>query len=351
MDGKVRVNGMQTKSALTDIVVDEDKVSVGSLKIFPENKFSVPNLWIANKLANEKLSFKPGLQKDISMFRRFEKANVPSNLVPINSLDFIGEGLCLLTDDPNFAYYMNRPYGNKPLEKEYRVRVHGLVSQSKVQGMKYGVTVDGTSYKPFHVTVESAGPSDTKRKKSDEGLSRSANSWLRIVTTDTHPRGIKNVLERMFVKVNRLICTRVDGYRVPTKSIGNDRTGKPQQLKGKAQGEAAKEGALGALPLPGQIVGPISILHNKYQDQSIIDKKLSSLSSSLTATTGIATATPMDLLQQNLLSYLYIQQTTLARIEQQEIEQGGRLGNRDNSSSGSGRDNSQKISNSSILRF
>jgi pseudouridine synthase len=326
MDGKVKVNGMQTKYALADVVMGEDMVTVGNLKVFPSNKFSVPNLWIANKLPNEKLSFKPGLQKDISIFRRFENSDVPTNLVPINALDFIGEGLCLLTDDSEFAYYMNRPFGNKPLEKEYRVRVHGLVNQSKLNGMKYGITVDGTSYKPFQVEVESTPvASEAKRKGSDEGLSKSANSWLRIVTTDSHPRGVKNVLERMFIKVNRLICTRVDQYRV-TKSPGTgnrDRKKKPT-----AAGDTKDDGnGASAMPLPGQIVGPISILHNKYLASSPTQRKS-------------AEGHLMDVLQQNLLSYLFIQQTNPPKLGRNHDDSG-----KMHKSIG------QKISSSPTLRF
>lgn len=314
MEGKVKVNGLQTKFALADVVTDEDKVSVGNLKIFPENKFSVPNLWIANKLANEKLSFKPGLQKDVSMFKRFDNSNIPTNLVPINALDFIGEGLCLLTDDPEFAYYVNRPHGPKPLEKEYRVRVHGLVSQSKVQGLKYGITVDGVSYKPFHVNMESqAGVlsgAEAKRHKAEAGQSKSSNSWLRIVTTDRHPRGVKNVLERMFIKVNRLICTRVDGYSA--NKSPSVRGKKKRLTKGAEQADGA--GTIGelAMPLPGQIVGPISILHNKYQTNPVTQKSV-----------GAGGVSAIGMLQQNLLSYLYIQQTSLARMRDEKMSVGG----------------------------
>ena len=276
------VNGIKITNVLASISLD-DKITVGNLKVKQSSKYLVPKLWIAHKLPKETMANKAENPNDNTIFKRFP--HLPPTLTPINSLDYGAEGLCLLTDDPNFAYYLNRPQNTKSVEKEVRIRMHGVLTESKIKGLAYGLEVDKIKYKPMKISIETAGSNNKPTAAPDDSskpgkTNSSSNTWINLVTTDTHPRGIKNVLEKMFIKVTRLICTRVGCYKLRNTST--------------AAKSSRKSATDHSIPLaPGDVLGPIDILHNTFTPavSKSADKEL-----------------PLDDLQFSLLNYLYIQQ-------------------------------------------
>ena len=291
MEGKVMVNGIKTTSVLANVSLD-DKITIGNLKVKENSNFIVPKLWVAHKLPKETLVNKSENPNDNTIYKRYP--HLPPTLTAINSLDYGAEGLCLLTDDPNFAYYINRPQNTKSIEKEVRIRMHGLLSESKIKGLAYGLEVNKIKYKPMKISIESTTSNTRSNAKSEDSKSdkssTSSNTWINIVTADTHPRGMKNVLEKMFIKVTRLICTRVGNYK-----LGNTST-----INKKSISRSNNSNNNNIPLLPGEILGPIDILHNAYVSSENKPSKSKE-----------GKEFPLDDLQYGLLNYLYIQQKKL----------------------------------------
>jgi 23S rRNA pseudouridine2605 synthase len=125
------------------------------------------------------------------------KASTPSTLKPVLWQDFMTEGLCILTNNGVLAKLMNDARTGLP--RAYRVRVHGLVTESKLSGLRRGMLLDGTKYTPMEVTLE-----------------QTANtiSWLHLRMTSARPHQIQNTLKALYLEPLRVICTEVGPFKL-----------------------------------------------------------------------------------------------------------------------------------------
>jgi 23S rRNA pseudouridine2605 synthase len=111
-------------------------------------------------------------------------------VITVGRLDINTEGLLLLTNDGEFARWLELP--SSGLVRRYRVRAFGETSENALAALKDGITVDGVSYGPIKAEIE--------RQKGD-------NVWLTIALKEGKNREVKRVLEHLGLKVNRLIRT------------------------------------------------------------------------------------------------------------------------------------------------
>jgi 23S rRNA pseudouridine2605 synthase len=112
-------------------------------------------------------------------------------LMPIGRLDLNTEGLLLLTNDGEFKRQMELP--STGVERSYRARCFGEVSQDQLEELIHGVEVDGVKY-----------------GKIDANLERRTgrNGWLEMTLTEGKNREVRRVLEHLGLEVSRLIRTR-----------------------------------------------------------------------------------------------------------------------------------------------
>ena len=112
-------------------------------------------------------------------------------LMPIGRLDLNTEGLLLLTNDGEFKRQMELP--STGVERSYRARCFGEVSQEQLEELIHGVEVDGVKY-----------------GKIDANLERRTgrNGWLEMTLTEGKNREVRRVLEHLGLEVSRLIRTR-----------------------------------------------------------------------------------------------------------------------------------------------
>ena len=74
-------------------------------------------------------------------------------VVSIGRLDYNTEGLLLLTNDGALARHLELPATG--WLRRYRVRAHGRVSQSDLDTLKDGITIDGVRYGGIEATIDS----------------------------------------------------------------------------------------------------------------------------------------------------------------------------------------------------
>ena len=82
---------------------------------------------------------------------------LPSGLprvISVGRLDLNTEGLLLLTNDGELSRALELP--QTELVRQYRARARGRVTQSQLDTLKDGVTVDGVRYGPIEATLDKA---------------------------------------------------------------------------------------------------------------------------------------------------------------------------------------------------
>jgi 23S rRNA pseudouridine2605 synthase len=109
-------------------------------------------------------------------------------LMPIGRLDMGSEGLLLLTNDGELKRRLELPATG--WLRRYRVRVHGRIDESRLDGLKNGIEIDGFQYGPIQASLDRA---------------QGSNAWLTVALREGKNREIRRVLEHFGWPVNRLI--------------------------------------------------------------------------------------------------------------------------------------------------
>ncbi len=111
-------------------------------------------------------------------------------LVPVGRLDFMTEGLLLLTNDGELKRRLELP--KTGVVRRYRARAFGDVSQADLEALAEGVTIEGMRYGPIIANLERR----TGR-----------NCWIELSLTEGKNREVRRVLAHLGLQVSRLIRT------------------------------------------------------------------------------------------------------------------------------------------------
>ncbi|TPG12462.1 pseudouridine synthase [Sphingomonas oligophenolica] len=112
-------------------------------------------------------------------------------LVPVGRLDFNTEGLLLLTTDGGLKRQLELP--STGVERAYRARTYGRVSQTQLEDLADGIEIEGMRYGSINANME--------RRTG-------ANAWIEMILTEGKNREVRRVLEHLELEVSRLIRTR-----------------------------------------------------------------------------------------------------------------------------------------------
>lgn len=111
-------------------------------------------------------------------------------LMPVGRLDFMTEGLLLLTNDGELKRKLELP--SSAVVRRYRARAFGTVSQEQLDRLAEGVTVAGVHYASIDANLERR----TGR-----------NCWVELALAEGKNREVRRVLEFLGMQVSRLIRT------------------------------------------------------------------------------------------------------------------------------------------------
>lgn len=117
-------------------------------------------------------------------------------VVTVGRLDLNSEGLLLLTTSGSLAKTLMHP--NTGLERTYRVRTFGNITEKALDKLRTGITVEDIRYQPM--IIEHVGKPSGR------------NQWLTITLTEGKNREIRKALGAIDVQVNRLIRTHYGPY-------------------------------------------------------------------------------------------------------------------------------------------
>jgi 23S rRNA pseudouridine2605 synthase len=124
-------------------------------------------------------------------------------LMPVGRLDYNTEGLLLLTNDGEFKRQLELPASG--VERTYRARAFGDISQAQLEELAMGIEIDGVRY-----------------GKIDANLERRTgrNQWVEMTLTEGKNREVRKVLEHFGLQVSRLIRTRYGSFELDGIPLG-----------------------------------------------------------------------------------------------------------------------------------
>jgi 23S rRNA pseudouridine2605 synthase len=120
--------------------------------------------------------------------------------IAIGRLDFNTEGLLLFTNSGELANKMMHP--RYEVEREYAVRVLGVLSPEQQQALLTGIELD-----------DGPGKVETLTDGGGEG----ANHWYHIVIKEGRNREVRRLFEALGLAVSRLIRTRYGTVAMPSR--------------------------------------------------------------------------------------------------------------------------------------
>jgi 23S rRNA pseudouridine2605 synthase len=118
-------------------------------------------------------------------------------VMPVGRLDFMTEGLLLLTNDGELKRQLELP--STGVVRTYRARAFGTVTQGRLEELAEGITIEGVRYGSINANLERR----TGR-----------NCWIEMSLAEGKNREVRRVLEHLGLEVSRLIRTAYGPFTV-----------------------------------------------------------------------------------------------------------------------------------------
>ena len=135
-------------------------------------------------------------------------------VMPVGRLDFMTEGLLLLTNDGELKRQLELP--STGVVRSYRARAFGDVSQAQLEELSEGVTIEGMRYGSIDANLERR----TGR-----------NCWIEMSLTEGKNREVRRVLAFLGMQVSRLIRTSYGPFGLEGLEAGDVDEIRPSELQ------------------------------------------------------------------------------------------------------------------------
>ena len=234
--GRVSVNGAVISSPALN-VTPKDTIAVDGK---PLPKAERTRLFLYHK-PRGLMTTHADPEKRPTIFEKLPKT-MP-RVVSVGRLDLNTEGLLLLTNDGGLARVLELPATG--WLRRYRVRAHGAILQPQLDALRKGVTVDGVRYGAIEATVDRL---------------QGANVWLTFAIREGKNREVRNVLEHLGLKVNRLIRISFGPFQLGDLAEGAVEEVRTRHLR-EQLGERIAEAA------EADFTGPISLADEAVEDE------------------------------------------------------------------------------------
>lgn len=197
--GRVTVNG-RVATLGEKIDPEEDALKVDGKRVHPRTEF---HYYLLNK-PRAVMSTKHDPEGRPTVMDAVPPGHRKA-LVPVGRLDFLTEGLILLTDDGDLAHRVSHPrYG---CTKTYEVKVKGVPEEKDLDKLRRGLPIHGRP----------TAPAEIERRPVD---SDSSNSWWTVELTEGRTRQIREMFKRIGHPVMKLRRVAVGSLTDPDLPVG-----------------------------------------------------------------------------------------------------------------------------------
>lgn len=140
---------------------------------------------------------------------------IPERIYPVGRLDYLSEGLLLMTNDGEFANMIMHPKYN--VTKVYEVKVFGSVTETILNKLKAGAYLEEGFVKPTSVRVIKQLPTKT---------------WIEFRLNEGRNREIRRLCEAVGLTVDKLKRLAIGGLSVEGVAPGKFRVMSKEQMLG-----------------------------------------------------------------------------------------------------------------------
>jgi len=196
--GRVRVNGTVINTLGTKVNPTKDVVQVDQKFIHPEK---VEKLYIVlNKPRGVITSVSDPEGRETVLDLRHA---IPQRVFPVSRLDYLSEGLLLLTNDGEFAHLIMHP--KHEIVKVYEVKVFGVVTDKILKDLSRGTRQQDGLLKPLGVRVIG----QLKNK-----------TWLEFKLAEGKNREVRRLCESVGLTVDKLRRVSIAGLSINNLPVG-----------------------------------------------------------------------------------------------------------------------------------
>lgn len=194
--GKVTLNGQKLMTPAVTVTA-RDRIEIEGTPLPAAER---TRLWLLNKKGGTVTTDRDP-EGRATVF-----AALPNDLprvLSIGRLDINTEGLLLLTNDGGLARELELPATG--WLRRYRVRAHGTVDQTALDGLKDGIAIDGVLYGSIEAEIE---------------RQQGSNTWMTFAMREGKNREVKKVLGALGLEVNRLIRVSYGPFQLGDLAAG-----------------------------------------------------------------------------------------------------------------------------------
>lgn len=200
LEGKVTVNGKVVRELGTKADPASEHIKVGGKLINPILE-QVTNTYI---LLNKPKGYLSSVSDPEN--RPVVTDLAPSKygkLYPVGRLDFMTEGLIILTNDGKFA---NKVSSTRTIPKRYEVKVKGLPPENAIEKLRRGITLeDGFR----------TAPAEIKPLRTTK-----TNAWFEVVLYEGHNQQIRKMFDSINFSAVKLKRTAIGRIRSGSLAMG-----------------------------------------------------------------------------------------------------------------------------------
>jgi 23S rRNA pseudouridine2605 synthase len=139
--------------------------------------------------------------------------DVSERIYPVGRLDYLSEGLLILTNDGDVANHIAHP--KFEIIKVYEIKVFGIVTQTVLSNLRKGFSDNGVLYRPMSVRIIGQLPNKT---------------WLEVRLSEGKNREIRRICEYHGVTIDKLRRVSIGNLSVLNLSPGKYRHYTKRQL-------------------------------------------------------------------------------------------------------------------------
>lgn len=208
VQGRVKINGITVTELGTKVNLGEDVVFVDGQTLSLDHVQRIYVVLNKPRAYMTTLNDPEGRKTVMDLLKEY-----PERIYPVGRLDYLSEGLLILTNDGDVANTIIHP--SNQVTKVYEVKVFGIVSQDILRKLRNGVQTDEGFLKPKNVRVIKQMPNKT---------------WLEFRLTGGKNREIRRICEAVGLTVDKLRRVAIGGLTIDKMAPGKNRTFTKRQL-------------------------------------------------------------------------------------------------------------------------